>query len=106
MASKKKKISFDYLGMANFTHVNDAVNYFVLLENGLNDKRSIVSLFNDVHQFNVGSVSINLSHFRNKSNFDYGKFESFLRRNNLFQNPAHNEIIIKKLNEKIDSWKS
>jgi hypothetical protein len=58
MATKRKQITFDEQGMRSFKNVNDAIDHFI--QHGL-DEVSIMRLFNQTFQLNVGVVSVNLS---------------------------------------------
>ncbi|CAB4152442.1 hypothetical protein UFOVP611_11 [uncultured Caudovirales phage] len=91
----KRNLPFTIETMKRFNQIAEAIKYFSDRETPIR-RKSIVNLFNEAHELNFGSVSLNMAVFKN----DPKTLNAFIERNKLFANA----ITRKRLDVKIKNW--
>lgn len=96
MAAIRKEKPFTIETMKTISNVNDAIKYFQNEVKKPLRTQKIVNLFNEAHELNIGSVSLNMAVFKK----DPKLIDEFVKRNKLFSSEK-SAIVLK---EKIGAW--
>jgi len=91
----RKELPFTVETMKTFASIAEAVKYFENAKQPIRRKR-IVNLFNEAHELNIGSVSLNMAVFKK----DPKQLDSFIKRTGLF----NSEKSIERVKKGVEAW--
>lgn len=96
MATNRKEKPFTVETMRGFNTVAEAVKYFSSVKKPVR-VLSIVNLFNEAHELNIGNVSLNMAIFKN----DVKQLQKFIEKTGIFKS----EKSIERVKNAVEAWK-
>lgn len=91
----QKEKPFNIETMKGFATIAEAVKYFSQVKQPVRQKK-IVNLFNEAHELNIGSVSLNMAVFKK----DPKQLETFIKRTGKF----NSEKSIERVKKSVEAW--